>query len=361
MARRPAKFEARRDLAWVAGGFLALQLGLAFAVETRLPQFRDPAYHHKLTRLERLRGGSESPPRTVVFLGSSRTGFGVQAGKLSEELSTTEDRTVCFNFGMPGTGPVMQALSLRRMLDDGVRPDAVFVEIVPMFLAGQPSAGKETDRFPVPRFRHAELDDLDRYADTGGQIRRDWWASWPTSWHSHRFEILSEVLPSWVPLSLRQNWSAGNDPHGWGTVVDIRRTEEMHRQAVESQRKTYFGYFHEFQLGGPACMALRDTLQMCRDHRIPAALYLMPEAAEFRSWYPPAMTDEINRFVRDIATEFGVLVIDARTWIEDQEFSDGHHLLATGAAQFTQRLAREPAFRTFVGAGERISLMADRP
>lgn len=361
MARRWAKFEARRDLTWVAGGFLALQLGLAVAIETRLPQFRDPAYHHKLTRLQRLRDNAETPARTVVFLGSSRTGFGVQAGRLTDRLSSSAQRVVCFNFGMPGAGPVMQALSLRRMLDDGIRPDAVFVEVVPMFLAGQSSAGKETDRFPVPRFRLAELDDLDRYARSGGEIRRDWWASWPASWHSHRFEILSEVLPSWVPLALRQNWSAGNDPYGWGTVVDVRRTEEMHRQAVESQRVTYFGYFQGFQLGGSACTALRDSLRTCREHDIPAALYLMPESAEFRSWYPAAMTDEINRFVRTIAAEFDVLVIDARNWIDDREFSDGHHLLATGAAQFTELLAQRTEFLSMAATASSTSITAHRP
>ena len=70
-------------------------------------------------------------------------------------------------------------------------------------------------------------------------------------------------------------------------------------------------------------MALRDTLQTCREYGIPAALYLMPESEEFRSWYPQAMAAEIDCFVRELAAEFGVPLIDARTWWAIGNFREG--------------------------------------
>jgi hypothetical protein len=87
----------------------------------------------------------------------------------------------------------------------------------------------------------------------------------------------------------------------------------------------------------------------------------MPESAEFRSWYPPEMLAAIDRFVAELSAEFGVPIVDARGWIADAEFSDGHHLLPSGAAVFTDRLAREPVLRAFAGAGAPSTFAAQRP
>jgi hypothetical protein len=39
--------------------------------------------------------------------------------------------------------------------------------------------------------------------------------------------------------------------------------------------------------------------------------------------------------------EFGVAVVDARRWLADEEFEDGHHPLLAGQRAFTDRLYRE--------------------
>jgi hypothetical protein len=45
--------------------------------------------------------------------------------------------------------------------------------------------------------------------------------------------------------------------------------------------------------------------------------------------------------VRRLARELSVPLVDARTWIDDDGFSDGHHALPSGADQYTERFARE--------------------
>ena len=42
-----------------------------------------------------------------------------------------------------------------------------------------------------------------------------------------------------------------------------------------------------------------------------------------------------------LAREYGVSVVDARAWVPDDGFMDGHHLLPEGATTFTKRLGTE--------------------
>ena len=68
------------------------------------------------------------------------------------------------------------------------------------------------------------------------------------------------------------------------------------------------------------------------------ALVTMPEGSDFRGWYPPGSWAAIKQFLNDLEHEFEVPWINARDWVADDDFSDSHHLLPTGATVFTQRL-----------------------
>src|SRR5262249_30328490 len=98
--------------------------------------------------------------------------------------------------------------------------------------------------------------------------------------------------------------------------------------------------------GGPAVRALRELLAMTREEAIPTRLLLMPESAAFRGLYPRRYAARLDALLAELAAE--VPVDDARTWVPDDGFRDGHHLNRTGAATFTDRLLREvigPAIR----------------
>ena len=56
----------------------------------------------------------------------------------------------------------------------------------------------------------------------------------------------------------------------------------------------------------------------------------------------PYLERRLQELIADLTREFGVPIIDARPWCPDPEFAaDGHHLLGTGAARFTDRYSRE--------------------
>ena len=87
--------------------------------------------------------------------------------------------------------------------------------------------------------------------------------------------------------------------------------------------------------------ALRLTLERCQAEGIGAAIVLMPEAAWFRELLSSAGEGRVQALVADVSREFAVPVIDARGWCPDDEFRDGHHLIAAGATRFTERFGQE--------------------
>ena len=87
---------------------------------------------------------------------------------------------------------------------------------------------------------------------------------------------------------------------------------------------------------GPAA-AFNDLLDLCRREGISSAIIVPPESSAFRCAYRGSGDETIQR----LAIQFGVQVFDARTWVKDDGFLDGHHLSRIGADQFTERFARE--------------------
>jgi hypothetical protein len=110
---------------------------------------------------------------------------------------------------------------------------------------------------------------------------------------------------------------------------------------VESTAAEYRDVVKHNLPAGPAVDALRDTLALCRTQGIPTALVIMPETTHFRALYPPGVKEKIMRFLIGLQAEFGCTLTDARQWLPDDAFLDGHHLLPRGAIIFTDRFTNE--------------------
>jgi hypothetical protein len=275
------------------------------------------------------------------MLGSSRTTVGFKASQLERELARHCNRpVVAFNFGITGAGPMLQLLSLQRLLDRGIRPDLLLIEVLPPVLAGQlPNA--ELERLAVSRLWLGELPLLERYGAPGPHVRNTWWQGWPIPWYTRRFAIVSRFAPAFLPYQLRTDWFYAIDDSGWVDHAFKVPTAEQHRRAVEGARQAYAYYLVGFRLGGRACQALQEILELCRTEGIQTALVLMPEGVDFRSWYTSEAWTQIETFLGELHRDFAIPVINAREWIADDQFADSHHLLRHGAVVFTQRLGQE--------------------
>jgi len=351
-----SRWRSGRILLWAAGFFISLQVGLAVAIEAFLPELRDPEFACRAGRLLKRTAHPiriptfEGPistlqPTTVVMIGSSRTAFGFKADLVEPQLASTLGRpTVVFNFGIMGAGPLMELIDLRRLLTAGLHPDLLLVEVLPPLLAGQ-IPPLELYRLSVDRVWFAEVPLLERYGRKRSEIRVAWCEDWPVPWYSHRYAILSRLAPACLPTRLRMDWAYHINQSGWVDGPVRSSTVEGRRQSTENARQEYAIYFQNFRVGGPACQALRELLQLCRSSRIPTAMVLMPEGTEFRSWYPPHARRQIECFLQQAGMAFDADIIDARQWMPDSAFSDSHHLLPDGAEAFTLRLGEKIAAR----------------
>jgi hypothetical protein len=332
---------ARSTLVWAAITFLALQAGMIVAIELWLPEFRDPFFSYKAQRLQARTSTSEKPV-TVLMIGSSRTAYGLEASALEARLSRELGRpVVAFNFGVPASGPITEALYFRRLLARGIRPDLLLIEVLPPVLDGKNPVPGEANWFPPTRLWLKEFALVQRYDFPVQKMCRAWWQAWPVPWFSHRFAILSRVAPAWLPYKHREDWGRSDDDSGWAPRPGGPPTADQYRRAVAHAHLEYAPFLKDFRIGGPACRALRETLELCRSEGIRTALVLMPEGPCFRSWYPPEAWVQIQGFLTELSVRFDTPLINARQWLPEDSFSDSHHLMTRGAAAFTERLGRE--------------------
>jgi hypothetical protein len=347
---RPSK---RRRAVVVAistlAAFLLLHLGLVLATEFSL-FLRDPLYGDKERKLTHLIKALPPASPTVVFLGTSRTSYGFDAGQAQGLATEKVGQPVCvFNWGIYATGPVSHLIHLRRMVADHHHPDLLLLEVLPPTLADLPDGPLES-RFTVgTTLDWSELDLVTDHGFPSDRLRSTRREVAIAPWYGLRFQILGRLMPYWLPHHLRYDWSRGPDPNGWGPIALNGVSEEQRATALNNARQEYQEILAHMKLGNGPMRALREMLDLCRKENVRVTLILMPEGTGIRSLYPPRVDAEIDRFLSELATEYGCGICDARTWLADDAFFDGHHMLRPGAAQFTERLTREviePALRS---------------
>ncbi|MBX9623539.1 MAG: hypothetical protein K2X82_06970, partial [Gemmataceae bacterium] len=343
-ARASRRRRAARAVLVGAALVVVLQLGLGIAAE-RILYLKDPGYADKELRLARAEAAAPGRP-TVLMLGTSRAGFAFHAGRVQDRLAADRE-VVAFNFGIPASGPVTHLIYLRRLLEDGHRPALLLVEVLPSTLSDLPPGPPECHFLSGMRLRRAEVEVAAGYGFPG-KVRDEWRETARVPWYGLRFPLLGRLAPSALPWHLRFNWSRTDDPLGWTTPPLTEVTPQQYAEGLARARGEYAAFLADLRPAGGGARALADLVALCRAEGIPVRLVLLPEAAGFRAFYPPAALDRLDRFVQGLCAEHGCGLIDARRWLPEGVFTDGHHLMRPGAEAFSDRLADEavaPFFR----------------
>jgi hypothetical protein len=339
VSRRQAyRCQLRADLYWVAGFFFALQVALAATVDRCLPQVRDG---HWASLEKRLLGRLADSPgaKLVVMVGSSRTQLALQGVRLSRQ--STQDPSIVFNLGVNGNGPMMETVALYRLLARGIRPDAVLVEINPLFVSESDGRPMEEVMLAYRRLSAREALDLSPYFSKANRLAWPWLREQLLPCKSRRQELqLYCAFDSYKP------WARANDPYvvmddyGWCPIHASVTAEE--REAFTRMARLEHGpRLQRFELAPTSIRVLSELFNLCAREGITTAMVSMPEGPSFRALYPPEANDRFQSWVSAFCRQRNLTLVDARDWVPEIEFYDGHHLLPEGARTFTERLGGE--------------------
>jgi hypothetical protein len=307
------------------GLFAAVQFGFGTAADTD-PRLRDPAFADKVAKLERL-----ECDRPTLMLGSSRTLLGFHAARFEQSTGSP-----AFNFGTPATGPITHLVYLNRLLDRGITPKVLLLEVLPPMLADGDDGPIEQLFLSGERLTGDEVATVEAFGFRAEAVRPKWRESVYAPWYSLRCQVVGRVAPSWLPWNHRYDWGRKTDEHGWATPPRTSVTDDERTEHAAKARAEYADTLAGLNPQGRPLAALKRIVETCRERGIPVVLVLMPEATTFRAMYPAGLDERIETELKAL----GVPLIDARGWLADTDFYDGHHPFTHGAEKFTDELAK---------------------
>ncbi len=342
VSKQRRRFAWKADLKWFLLFAALAQIGLLFVADWRSPLLYDLEYGTRLALLKRR--AAEAPNRPLALVvGSSRLGLGFLPERLPPMKTPDGEIALPFNFTHLAAGPVVNLVNLRRLVREGVRPRWVVLELNPTCME------HEGDSMGVTMSSAADLPVLQRYFNPF-KVYGVYLRCRLNPWYSWRLGVLRQCFPHWATDAAGEDGITlgplGGDA-GWCLQDAI--DAETRRRRYEGTRTLYFDALQHYRIDGATDRALRESLDLCRREKIECVLLITPESSEFRSWYNADGLAAFDRYRDGLRADYGVSIIDARTWAPDDQFADAHHLLRPGAEAFTDRLGREVLQPLFEG------------
>lgn len=324
--------------------FGVLQLLVAWPLDGLTPGWRDPEYALRV-RMCRQRQ-AEYPGRPLIaVLGNSRTAMGVCPAAWEACLASqaADSAPMLFNFGLVGAGPMLQELTARRLLQDGVHPQVVLWEYWPPFLY-QDEQWNEHQRVNIDRLSPRDLPWVDACypPEKASPVRqRIWWQHLLPCWGA-RERILMQLVPDWLSPTRRIDWTWKHlDGWGWYPGLDAQILGAAGRERMTQQCQViYQPLLARYCCAAETEASLRRGIRLLQNAGCIVLLLYLPESERFRRWYPPETEAQIQQQCRQLQAELGAEWLDTRLWMAETDFVDGFHLSRQGAAAFTQRLGQ---------------------
>ncbi len=321
----------RRAALWLMAAFVGSQLALGAWVDGT-PAVRDPEYAALRDRLRRRT--AERPGEPVrVFLGSSRVAYGF------DPAAAGDGSGVLFNFGVPGSGPYLADVLHERLSGEGVRPAAVFVEVLPAFYNAAGVRSLDHSLLDGARLSAREAAGLIDYLDRPtGPVRR-WAAARALPVLRHQAELRESI-----GLDCARGGSAPEGPQREIGADGFRPrscTPEQRAELLAVAHKQYDPFYADFRLAEKPYARLLRVVRRARADGAAVVLVAMPEGTEFRRRYTPATAAGVAALFDRLRAETGAPLVDARDWLVDDAFYDQHHLTPDGATAFGARFKRD--------------------
>jgi hypothetical protein len=313
---RSLRHRGRSVVLWFVFGLLASQPVLTLTVEFFQPGIRDPHWAALLADLRQRR--KDMPGRDlVVILGSSRSLAGLDADRLSRP-----DGPIVVNASVPGGGALMQRIFLERLLTDRIRPRRIVLEIMPLFYT-TPGAEQEDGFLVAQRLSFGELRATAREVARPRALVTAWLSARLTPLTTHHSAWREQVLPG-------EQFPSEEPPRTGSQSARVSMNVHQYRQALDSK-----------ELNARRSRAFRQLLDRCQEEGIEVTLFVGPEHSRFRAATGAALAEQIENLLAIASEEYGLAVHDARDWLSDDLFEDGHHAGREGARRLSERFASE--------------------
>ncbi len=320
------------SMAWCAASLAAVYGYWLVMTNFVIRDFWDPTYVQKMELLKaRL---AEYPGRPLwLVLGSSHVHDALAPEALPEKINDGKS-PLLFNFGSSGADLFYQLVCLRRLLAEGIKPGRVGLEFDPMLngdyseFAGNPAL--------IPRARRDELDDFLANSKDPAALRGTWLDSRWNPFFEYGMRAPGQALVlRLVPFLSRLEDRPGSK-WGWYQVAAPHPSKEKFEAMLPKKESPDV---IRPPLMPNADRALRGMIALCEQKGIAVFLLRTPEAEGARESHSPKSETDVQQYLDALARDHHVQIIDTRAWMTDDEFFDPHHLDATGAVRFTQKLA----------------------
>ncbi|MGB8352381.1 MAG: hypothetical protein WCD79_00680 [Chthoniobacteraceae bacterium] len=337
MRKSPAEFKknAISGICWFVGFICLFQVIFWLMTNVWIQDFWDAQYVLKTETLEKSMAEKPGQPLWLI-MGSSTVEDGVCAGLLN-----TPETPLVFNYGMGGADLFRQMICLRRLLEAGIKPQRVGIEVLGA-LMNIPESGFSHKEDFIVRARRDELDVYSQFSIDPSRVRHLWMKS-----RFNPASVFGVNLPphtfSWS--SFPRFWRAEKPPYDeWGWLRLQDPGGAAHARKLADEKAIYKAqYFDDVKFGvsGFTDRVLREILEICKKENIGVFIFRMPESPDFQKIYPAEANAAIDTYLSRFVSETGIPFIDGRSWVEESGFDDGHHLAPDGAEEFTKRMGQE--------------------
>jgi hypothetical protein len=309
---------------------------MAAAADTVFSQWRDPESALRVDQIRRWQAKAPHRPLVVAF-GSSRTQMGIVPGVMNFPDETGSP--LLYNFGYRGAHPLAAHLQFTRLLDTGITPAAVLIQLAPAELMLSDPA--ELQMPPVWRSRFS-LGDIRRLAPHTTDFQSfysTWWESHIRPWTTYKYGLLSDWGPFWQtnPQRLDFTWEF-MDNYGFAACVEPNISEQERARRHEELRQSHANAFTAFTPTKRTQAIHRQWVGRCENAGIAVAFYWVPESPSCMEFYTPEAREKIDAYSKRLAEEFGWPVFPAPTHLEAADFADEYHLRQYGAERYSRWL-----------------------
>jgi Protein of unknown function (DUF1574) len=348
MARRGSRSaqRPRKVLLWAVATFFGLQLIIGLALDYCWPLLRFPSARKTMARLAAEPGKPE-----IVFLGSSRLKAGIvpeEVGPLLSWQCRTERPVRVFNASVPFGDVISAEYVFQLLLDRGVRPTLVVLEVSPEQLNSwddwigvhirrqfrwhdAPTYLLEICRANQLAFWLGErINPLyynreDLWADADDAVREATGGKETGELAAVRPQPIDNSGPPWEELLRPAN------------VVEAPEKQELSRNGILHLQR----WLRRFHVGGNRANALERILARCRDMGTEVLLVQAPVTLGHRQAYAPEINQEYLAYVQRLTRIYGCRFVDYRDRAPDNLFEDDHHLRSEGGVFFSRLLTFE--------------------